>query len=668
MNRNYSNLKIALNFLPLDKHDFSFSVYTKCYELPKNKSTNTKEEDIRKYPLPSDTAQQPLWYRGRVNIRKDSSPSTAEFTENKYSDYQISLESKRGFVQKNVASFTNYYLTQYVLFSYLCKKCAKVLKSNQFFIEQNFHNRVNFIMAETNIGNETIWLEPYFLHKTQEFGFLLGFHFRVKGDQKLNKDVLQKSLSLGPDGRENVNYYVDNYQKLEEFMKRFYSQIFPLDIKDDVKIELVWPPREIEADFLNTKSYMFANENHDVSQFQGIKKYGPLQSVQDNSLICFMYPPKEKLLSYELYHALRGEKYATFPGMETMFSFSLDKEHVMGVPLYGYDDSSINAAVEQIYTFAQNKPVLPVLLFPWTRLDPDQKGIDTYYKIKHRFLAKKMPTQFVSLKRIRDRDGLKWSISNIGLAIFSKLGGKPWKLATNHERCLIIGIGQAHRREGKNISRYFAYSVLSDSSGLYDSIRILSKSEDKEQYLNGLTEKIKSVINESSKQYKRFVIHTPFKLKRDEMQAIQKALEGVKNESREKIFVVLKFNDNSKYFGFALNNNSKVPYESSYISLGKKQYLIWFEGLQYHNPTIRRRIARPMHIEFVYTNNELTYDDEKSYLQDAINLSGANWRGFNAKTLPVSVYYAKLIAVYIREFDRLRLPEIDIENLPPWFL
>ncbi len=130
----------------------------------------------------------------------------------------------------------------------------------------------------------------------------------------------------------------------------------------------------------------------------------------------------------------------------------------------------------------------------------------------------------------------------------------------------------------------------------------------------------------------------------------------------------MKFDDNSKYFGYALENNSKVPYESSYTSLGKKEYLVWFEGLQYHNPTIRRRIARPMHIEFVCSNKNLSFDEEKGYLQDAINLSGANWRGFNAKTLPVSIYYAKLIAEYIREFNRLGLPEINIENLPPWFL
>ena len=51
-----------------------------------------------------------------------------------------------------------------------------------------------------------------------------------------------------------------------------------------------------------------------------------------------------------------------------------------------------------------------------------------------------------------------------------------------------------------------------------------------------------------------------------------------------------------------------------------------------------------------------------------MNLSGANWRGFNAKSMPVSVYYAKIIADYISSFDKLGLDDIEIENLRPWFL
>jgi len=56
------------------------------------------------------------------------------------------------------------------------------------------------------------------------------------------------------------------------------------------------------------------------------------------------------------------------------------------------------------------------------------------------------------------------------------------------------------------------------------------------------------------------------------------------------------------------------------------------------------------------------------YTGERLHLSGANWRGFNAKSLPISIYYAQIIAKYFREFHRLGLRELDLENLTPWFL
>jgi len=39
---------------------------------------------------------------------------------------------------------------------------------------------------------------------------------------------------------------------------------------------------------------------------------------------------------------------------------------------------------------------------------------------------------------------------------------------------------------------------------------------------------------------------------------------------------VLKVNTENDFFGYA-NTNSLVPYESSYLKISGKEYLIWFE-------------------------------------------------------------------------------------------
>ena len=632
------NDKVALNFIEIINQSFPVHVYIKKVVKPDQASPYP---NIKRYNLPEDL----------------TNPKSA------FVPYYVSESAKAGFEHTSISSAINNVLTVHKLFESLVQKCRQILhEGTEFTIENGFRKKVNIIISTSDLGNEEIWLEPYFLNISRKFGFLIGFHFNLAEGKPFNKSVQKKSLSLTQEGRENINYYADIYRKLHSFIGHFKPKLFPLD--QEIDIDNCF--RSIASQRLESKKYIFNNGRVETSQFQGVKKHGPLFKLADNCLICFMYRPEEKPFSYELFHALKGDKFGTFPGMDAMFSFSLGKEHVNGLPLTDYSEASIASAITQLKDIAGNRPTLPLLLIPWSRTECTPEENDTYYRIKHQFLAKKLPSQFVSLQRMRARDGLKWSISNIGLGTFSKLGGLPWKLQPRHNKCLIIGIGQAHRRQGDgSINRYFAYSVLTDSSGLYDSIRVISRSEQKKNYLNGLTENIKDIINNMAMRYDKFVIHTPFKLKTEEVDAIKAGLDDIE----EKEIVVIKFNENSKYFGFVPTNNSKVPFESSCVPLGRRQYLIWFEGLQYHNPTIRRRIAKPMHAEFIYSSiDNLSENDEISYLQDAINLSGANWRGFNAKTSPVSVYYAKIIADYIGYFDKLGLPEIDIEDLPPWFL
>jgi hypothetical protein len=635
------NKKIAINFLPLREQNFKWDVFCKKVDTPDQPNPSA---NIRRYKLP-------------LNITELSG---------EYIDYYVSANAQPGFTTQTIKSNTNNELTVNMMFVKAIEKCKTLFTEDKYTIKTGYRNNIRFKMASFKEGHEEIWLEPYHLSATNQFGYLLGFHFRLAENQQLNKIVLQRSLSLGADGMENKNYYADNYKKINSFITNFIPQLFPPNLQNGLAVETNL--RELAFKRLQPKRYIFKKNKTDASQFQGVKKYGPLKDINTNSLICFIYRPENKAISYDLFYALKGDKYGTFPGMKDMFSFSLGKEHVTGISIPDYSEQSISAAIEQIKTIANARPILPLLIVPWSRLEHEEEGDKNYFRIKHQFLSAGMPTQFVSLQRIRGRDGLKWSISNIGLAVFSKLGGLPWRLQPTHDKCLIIGIGQAHRLSDQGgVSRYYAYSVLADSSGLYDSIKVLSRAEKENEYLHGLTEKIKQVILEKAAKYDRFVIHTSFKLRKNELAAITKGLEDIFNDTKKEI-VVLKFNDNSRYFGFSLTSNSKVPFESSCVSLRKNQYLVWFEGLQYHTPTLRRRIAKPMHIEFNYSSKELSDEDKISFLQDAINISGANWRGFNAKTSPISVYYAKIIADYIGHFDEYGLKEIDIENLVPWFL
>lgn len=636
--------RVALNFFPLLSQDFQFTVYRLPY----------REEEAVKPAEGCKVRQLPV------------DPSS---DDGKYQHYWVSFQARREFDSVTCLPGYNLYLTLDLLEHKLIEKTRDVLNLADYQLREGFDRGVSYVLRRHPEGEERVWLEPYLLRRTGDFGFLADFTFTCKPGVPFNRRIQQLSLSLDDRFRENRDFYVQRLERLRQFIRRYFEQLFPLSLPGSNPVRVDPGLLQLAARKLDVKTYIFAGGRTSNSQFMGIKSHGPLQPVEDDVLLYFVYRPQDKPFSYDLYHALQGDTYSTFPGMERMFGYSLGVEHVSGVAISSFGEEEMAEVIQDIKRKAGEQLVVPVVLLPWYKEDADDQENYLYYWMKHRFLAQGLPTQFVSLDTLKDRTKLKWAVSNIALGIFAKMGGIPWKVRPRKERCLIIGIGQSHETKGGRIERYFAYSVLTDSSGLYEDLRILGRSRQEGEYLSQFKQNLTKVLHNYADQFDRFAIHSTFSLRQKELDAILEVLRAYSEETdRAKELVALKFNDKNKYFGYDLENNSMVPYESSYIQLSDAEYLVWFEGLQYHKPNVTRRIGGPMHVRFIYPEEALDDKQKEGYLQDALNLSGANWRGFNAKSSPVSVYYAYLIARYFREFTQLELEEIDLSQLTPWFL
>ena len=351
-----------------------------------------------------------------------------------------------------------------------------------------------------------------------------------------------------------------------------------------------------------------------------------------------------------------------------MFDFPLSRDNVTGITLNDFTTTEIKRVRDTILDDSASANLVPIILTPFSRYDePEQNA--PYWYMKHAFLSSGLPIQVVSTDTVADRNTLKWSTASIALQIFAKAGGTPWKILPRISNCLVIGIGQAHQISNKSIHRYFAYSVLTDSSGIFAEVRVLADDREERDYIERFTTNLRQIITDYSDRFSRFVVHTTFRLRKIEMDCIARLFDDFQNGSgKESRFVVLKFNDRNRFFGYASNHNSRVPYESTFIQLSDNQFLVWFEGLQYGRTTVLKKVAGPLHLEFIYPEGGMAWKTQNDHLQDSINLSGANWRGFNAKALPISVYYAQLIAKYLREFDVRTLRRVDVGILRPWFL
>lgn len=649
------NSFISLNFFPLVNQEFEFTIYRKKVQNPQEQRPS---DDCKRWNLPK-TLDQDI-----------------------YEPYWSYYEEKQGFQEFVCNDITNNDLTKHYLFHLLKHNCEP-LPSREYEIDKrSFSNRIYFVIREhPNTRLETVWLEPYFLKAKGEFGFLADFALRSPDRTQTKRDL---ELSLAQkNNRPNKDFYIDRFEKLKRFVSMFHERLFPLFF-NNLELDIEKSLGKLSAQLLKTKTYVFA-KGESSSQFGGIKSYSPLKTISSRQKIYFVYRPQDKPFSYDLYRALEGKSFQTFDGMAKTFKFDLSKTTVSGIPIRNFDSTEIEKVCNQIPQNEEGrKDGVPIVLIPFDKFGKPEDN-KSYYRLKHKFLEHGISSQCVRLQTLKSENTFKWSVANIGLQIFAKLGGEPWKVRPANERCLIIGIGQAHRKEkvklvdeqnGKpyekfQIKKSFAYTVLTDSSGIYKDLVILSSGEEETDYLRNLKDNLRNIIEKYDTEYDKFVIHTTFSINRDEINVIKNLVNQMsEDETRHKEFVVMKFNDKNKYFGYANENNSLIPYESSFMKLSKDEYLVWFEGLQYHTSSSPKSIERPVHVQFLHSPEYFNDENKKSYLQDALNLSGANWRGFNAKSFPVSVFYAKEIARYINAFRESSLDEANVDwtGITPWFL
>ncbi len=636
-------MPIKLNFFALAEQDISFTVYRQEYQ---------------------NQQKQPGYYRSKLPISDG----------NEYSDYWVSFQQKDSFESYRCSSNDNPYLTIDLIWETFLAKLRESLDVSDYMINQKFSRSVSLIINKHKEGNEVINIEPYYFKEEKKFGFLVDFRFKSNHDITFTKKIQQLSLSLDKNFYSNKNYYSDKYDKLKVFVNQYRSELFPLSIENR-NYNLEPYLLSLPSSSLHIKTYIFKDGKESYSQFNGLKDNGPILSVKKSPLLIFIFQEHKKDLANELYNALIGKSFPySFAGMEKMFGMTLSKDNLSKFIIQSFTKSELEkiaCELDNLVNQYSNRTILGLFIesgkdkFTVSEFSP-------YYFLKLIFLKKQVPLQAVTIERIQGRDGLKWSASGIGLQIFAKLGGIPWKVKPSNDNCIIFGIGSAHKKdEDGNIKKYFAYSVCLDSSGIYKKIDILGSSEDEQDYIKQLESNIKKVISEqidNNQSIDKCVIHLPFKIKRVEIQGIKNSVSAISVEHEKIDFRFIKINTDNKFFGYA-ENNSKVPYESSYIKLSKNEYLVWFEGLQYGKENVLKKVGNPVHIQFM-DDSDLDESAKKKYLQDIINLSGANWRGFNAKLSPISIYYPDIIARYLSEFSKYdEMGNINISNITiPWFL
>lgn len=593
--------------------------------------------------------------------------------EETWQSYWIVAEPEPGFEPFKFEFSWNGDITRRILFAALRRSVEAKLKPTEYrFPDNKFITEVSFTMHSHPEGDEQLVVQPYSLKALRQTGFLVDFHFRLAKDVPFSRRIQQLSLSLDRNFKRNVDYCADRAAKIKRFVDLRWPVFEALTLPDSDK------PLAVSKDFaplpaerLRPKVYLFSGAKESRSQFTGLREHGPLQPLDGPPRLLFAFREQDRQAARHLALALRGMKQRgqyNFPGFQELFKTPLEFD-ANPIVLTDLSPASMEDAMQRASTARNASPrILPVLVLP----NGDDNG---YLAQKAYFSHAGLPTQVCTLRILEDEESLKWAIGNLALQIFCKAGGKPWKVRPTAERSLIIGISQSHKarliNDHVHVDKYFAFSVLTDSSGLFQQIQVLGESADHASYVVALRANLKRVLQDNAGAFSRVVIHTSFKLKHEEIDAIRDTVgEVAKATDRSKCrFSVIKVNSNSRFFGVNRSVNSLVPYEATMIRLGAHEYLVWFEGIYPDKPNVTKAFPGPTHIQFLRVNDQRVEPaEERELLQDLVNLSGANWRGFNAKSAPVSVFYCHLVADLVHDFHERGLPLPAVQDLRPWFL
>ena len=278
---------------------------------------------------------------------------------------------------------------------------------------------------------------------------------------------------------------------------------------------------------------------------------------------------------------------------------------------------------------AGGESFLPVLVIP----EGDDDG---YLAHKADFSHAGIPSQVCTLKVIQDEYALKWAIANIALQVFCKAGGQPWKVRPSSEPTLIIGISQSHKLKEVNRTRtveeYFAFSVLTDNSGLFRSIQVLGDSGNQPEYLKQLRASLKAALVRNAAVHSRRRPHL---------------IQAEAGRNRRDPGDCQPVRPRPGRRGFAVRSGegeSQVPLLRCQRARQLPRPLRGHDDAS-RPPRIPRLvrgdiprqadrdegIPRAKHLEFLRVSDGAGIGDA-DLLQDIVNLSGANWRGLNAKT------------------------------------
>lgn len=278
-----------------------------------------------------------------------------------------------------------------------------------------------------------------------------------------------------------------------------------------------------------------------------------------------------------------------------------------------------------------------------------------YYIGKNLFFLHQVPVQDFTIELTGQYDkSLGYSLNNMALACYAKMGGVPWLLKSSptlsHE--LVIGIGSANIGQGRSATRRRVMGITTVFSG--DGSYIVSntsKAVAPDAYCDALTtvlgetiEKVQKRMNWQKGDTIRLVFHAQVKrFNSDEIKAVRSVIDKYRAYQIEYAFVKVSENHGLHMFDTETASAQKgrlAPPRGKTFKLSRHEMLVYLIGQQeLRQKTDGHPRGLILDVHRNSTFKDLTYLSTQLY-----NFASHSWRSYFPNPMPVTISYSDLIA------------------------
>ncbi len=363
----------------------------------------------------------------------------------------------------------------------------------------------------------------------------------------------------------------------------------------------------------------------------GIRKFGPYDAnlVPNSQINCgIIYPPSLRSQRDALVNGLMNGEGSNFPGFMPWFRKSLN-----------FDPKADKQAAEDQRALRKAAEDLAALNCDLVFVIVSQRNEAIYSQCKSTLLSNGVPCQFVTAAKLQNPSQRPWILGNIALASYAKIGGTPWVVQdTAGKRELIMGVSRAQDKTQNYVVGFITlYNQDGDFLQLFSKAPVVGWSE----YVQGLEDLVVDAYRAYESEWgipESLIIHFHKRPGRLELEAVNKALSHLGNPIP---YALVHLNEFSLFRLFDTTHSSYVPQTGLQVNLSRHRALLLLDGRENDQ---RNRIGVPNVWDISLDKRSTMSPDEFPRLVSQIHrFAKVNWRGFNARSIPVTVNYSKLI-------------------------